>query len=295
VCVCVVCLCVNQHPEILSLLLQVKAHPCDKDYQHIEGMNGCSPVFVPSSYASTSPLGIVNMQTATRMIIPLSAQHGTYAQTMHRNGFVSMLGRPPFNYSTSSPMRKAGFLSTSSLLDAAGNTIFKQCRSVPQCFKDTFTHRGVDHTRHVFVEAGALSPNSKPFMREWHPSDATKCGIFGIWMSDESRMNGVNRMCEPTTPSSHYCCAVDVSVAPLFHLFHTHPEALDELEPVCNHPFGSPADNSYPLFSKARVLSIVKQIGRYVNALKMALLDASCSRCLGERCRQVSAKQLRDA
>jgi len=244
----------------------VRAHPCDKDYQHVEGLQGCSPVFTSSSSLSTSPLGIVNMQTGMRIVIPLGLQHATYAQTLQRDGFMSMLGRPPFNYSTSSPMRKAGFLSASSLLDSRGKTIFRQCKSVPQCFKDVFTHHGTEHTRRVFVEANALFLGSKPFMREWNPSDATKCGIFGIWISDESGTNGVNRMCEPTSPSSHYCCAVDVAVSPLFYLFHTFPAALDELEPLCNRPFSSASDSSYPLFSKARILSLVKQIGRCVRA-----------------------------
>ncbi len=159
-------------------------------------------------------------------------------------------------------MRKSGFMSTDSLLDSTGKTIFRKCKSIPQCFKDTFTYHRIQHTRHVFVEAGAVGESTVPLMREWHPSDATKCGIFGIWMYDERTQTGVNKMCPPTSAATHYCCAVDMAVSPLFYLFHTYPEVLDELEPVCNHLFTSPTDSLYPLFSKSNVLSLVKQIGR---------------------------------
>jgi hypothetical protein len=202
------------------------------------------------------------MQTGIRIPLPINMQHGTHAQTLQRDGFMRILGRPPFNYSTTSPMRKAGFLSTGSLLDANEKTIFMQCKSVRQCFKDTFTHLGLKYTRQVYVEKGAVGVASNAFMREWHPSDASKCGIFGIWLHDESTKKGINRMCEPTLPDDYYCCAVDMAVAPLFYLFHNHPQVLDELEPVCNRPFLSPTDTSYEVFRKSEIKDKVKQIGK---------------------------------
>jgi hypothetical protein len=42
-------------PGMLSLFetkkFQVAAHPCDRDYQHVDGMQGCSPVFSSASVA----------------------------------------------------------------------------------------------------------------------------------------------------------------------------------------------------------------------------------------------------
>lgn len=173
--------------------------------------------------------------------------------------------RPPFNYSTSSPKRKAGFLSTDTLLDSTGQTIFKQCKTVPQCFKDSFMHHGVEHTRQVYIEQGAIASASPAFMREWVPGDASKCGIFGYWVADASEVTA-NIMCPGTTTSSHYCCAVDFAVAPLFYLFYTYPEVFSGLEATCNRPFsfsyGGTIDASYPIFSKAAILAKIKQIGR---------------------------------
>ena len=68
--------------------------------------------------------------------------------------------RPPFNYSDGSPMRKSGFLSTSSLLDSTGATIFTQCKTVKQCFKDKFTFHGQEYTRRVYVPGAALGIDS---------------------------------------------------------------------------------------------------------------------------------------
>lgn len=163
-------------------------------------------------------------------------------------------------------MRKAGFLSTNQLVDKQGNTIFKPCSSVPQCFKDTFTHRGAERTRRVFLESKTLGSSLLPStMRDWSPNDAVKCGIFGIWLSDANG-NGANLMCPGTEPSTHYCCAVDVAVAPLLYLFDEHPETLSTLDRVCNTAFsyGSDVtDRSYPIFSRSNLESLVKRVGRY--------------------------------
>ena len=206
------------------------------------------------------------MDSQQRVLLPKGSEQATYAQTLQRDGYINMLGRPPFNYSAGSPMRSAGFLSTGNLLDSTGKTIFKSCKTLRQCFTDTFTHLGLEHTRRAYVESGALAQGSPAFMRDWQPSDATKCGIFGIWLYDENG-KGVNRMCPGTTDATHYCCALDVAVAPLFYLFNQVPSALDELEPVCNRPFspfGASSDSSYMIFSKQKVLTAVKQIGRSV-------------------------------
>lgn len=176
-------------------------------------------------------------------------------------------------------MRKSGFLSTDRLLNSKGETIFKPCNTVAQCIKDTFTFRGKDVTRRVFVEGSAVgsSSSSTPsFMRDWKPNDATKCGIFGVWLSDGNG-NGINRMCPGTTTATHYCCSVDVAVAPLMYLFHTYPGVLDELDGVCNKAFSpsaSTADRSYPIFSKSKVLSTVASIGRYY-AVPMAAASSA--------------------
>lgn len=174
--------------------------------------------------------------------------------------------RPPFNYSTVSPMRKSGFLSYERLLDTLGNTIFKPCNTIQQCFKDSFTFRGKDATRRVYIDAMSVGNTLIPsYMRDWKPNDATKCGIFGIWLSD-GQGNSINDMCPGAPDSSYYCCAVDVAVAPLQYVFSQYPSTLDELDSKCNVAFstsGSMLDRSYSVFSKRNVQNLVQRIGRY--------------------------------
>lgn len=107
-------------------------------------------------------------------------------------------------------------------------------------------------------------------MRDWRANDATKCGIFGVWLSDENTENptGINTMCPVTSPATHWCCAIDMAAAPLFHLFYQHGSTvLPELDAVCNRP---PLDDAFPggsrsytIFVKQRVEALVKQIGRH--------------------------------
>jgi hypothetical protein len=117
---------------------QVKPHPCDRDYQHIQGLEGCSPVFSASSLSGAPrSLCIVDMKAAQRVEMPKEVRYRTYAQTLQRSGYINMLGRPPFNYSIGSPKRKSGFLLADTLLDPEGkSTIFQPCKTVPQCFMD---------------------------------------------------------------------------------------------------------------------------------------------------------------
>lgn len=66
--------------------------------------------------------------------------------------------------------------------------------------QDTFTHHGVEVTRRVFIEgsalgiSGATGQASTSAMRDWRGSDASKCGSFGIWISDANGV-GVNVKC----------------------------------------------------------------------------------------------------
>ena len=86
-----------------------------------------------------------------------------------------LIHRPPFNYTDGSPMRKSGFLSATSLLDTRGATIFTQCKSVKQCFKDRFTFHGQEYTRRVYVPGSALGivlatgSVSDSSMEDWRP------------------------------------------------------------------------------------------------------------------------------
>lgn len=69
---------------------QVHPHPCDRDYQHLDGLRGCSPVV---SVNQRTPLGLVSMDKLVRYVTPLGKEYGTYAQTLQRNGYINMLGR----------------------------------------------------------------------------------------------------------------------------------------------------------------------------------------------------------
>ena len=107
-------------------------------------------------------------------------------------------------------------------------------------------------------------------MRDWRANDATKCGIFGVWISDENIENptGINTMCPGTDASTHWCCAMDMGALPLFYLFYAHGSTvLPELDAVCNRP---PLDEAFPggsraftIFAKQKVEALVKQIGRH--------------------------------
>jgi hypothetical protein len=253
---------------------QVKPHPCDRDYQHADGLVGCTPA--QGNIRSRGAIGLVDMRTETRTWAspPKDQEYGAYAQTLRRDGFISMLGRPPFNYSDGSPMRGAGFMSTSKLTKGPNHdSIFKRCSSIDQCFKDQFTHHGREATRKVYTPVEALGISAatagvRYFVRDWQPSDATRCGIAGFLVMDANG-KGVNRMCDNTQPDAYYCCMVDASVAPLFYLFSKHGgEVLDKLNNVCNRPPLSlstgieiPASSaSFQVFSRTKVQTIVSQI-----------------------------------
>ena len=117
------------------------------------------------------------------------------------------------------------------------------------------------------MDGKAVGSSSTPSnMRDWRPNDATKCGIFGIWLSDGAGTSGINTMCPGTSSTTHYCCAIDVAVAPLQYLFYQYPQTLDQLDGVCNKAFSTNAytvDRSYPIFSKTAIQTLVAKIGRY--------------------------------
>lgn len=251
---------------------QVQPHPCDKDYQHAQGLLGCSPSFIQASAsARRSAVGLVNMDKLLRIRLPRGSEHGTHAQTLLRSGYMNMLGRPPFEYADGTDYRKAGFMSTQRLLDARDQTIFRPCKTVKQCFEDRFTHHGQEVTRRVFVKADSIGAidagtgaRTVSFMRDWLSRDASKCGIFGFWLVDQND-NPVNDKCSRDAPSTtHYCCALDMAVNPLFYMFMEHPDTLDELDAVCNRaPSDLPSSAAggsaatYQIFSKSRVENIL--------------------------------------
>jgi hypothetical protein len=167
--------------------IQVKPHPCDRDYQHIQGLEGCSPVFSASSLSGAPrSLGIVDMEAAQRVEMPRKVRYGTYAQTLQRSGYINMLGRPPFNYSIGSPKRKSGFLSADTLLDPEGkSTIFQPCKTVPQCFMDRLLllarlhahfilHRISHASSRVILLPGQIAP-PRPVARSFYSSPYLAC------------------------------------------------------------------------------------------------------------------------
>jgi hypothetical protein len=260
-----------------TMKFQVHPHPCDRDYQHADGLVGCSPE--EGTLQSRGAIGLVHMRSQARTI-PSSkdGEYGTYAQTLRKDGFINMLGRPPFNYTDGSPMRKAGFMSASTLTKGPNqDSIFKQCNSLEQCFKDQFTHHGKETTRRVFVPLDALGisvqsssvgDSAQYSARDWQPSDATRCGIAGVLVMDANG-NSVNRKCQNAPKETHYCCMVDMQVAPLFYLFSKHgAEVMDDLDRVCNRGTLSQtigieipsSAQSFQVFSRSRVQSIVSTI-----------------------------------
>jgi hypothetical protein len=265
----------------------VKPHPCDKDYQHLERLRGCAPVVnarsgalaaAVVSHAGLLPQSLEDLETeeqvadafssgAIRREFPATVS-GTLAQTLRRDGYINMQGRPPFDYSASSPMRSSGFLSYSNaLVSERGDSIFQSCSTVRQCFKDTFTFRGEERTRRVFVRGDAIQATGiASYMRDWSPEDAAKCGIFGVWISD-GKGKGVNRMCPGTSDSTHYCCQVDMAAVPLHYLFTKFPAVLAQLSDVCNSdPIltqTSTASSSYIIFNSGRIRSVTQQVGEF--------------------------------
>jgi hypothetical protein len=119
-------------------------------------------------------------------------------------------------------------------------------------------------------------------MRDWKPSDAAKCGIFGISVEDASGIAD-KRMCPIPSDkvNEYYCCMVDVAVVPLFHLFQEHSYVLRELDEVCNRPYSPTlkrsSDTSYPIFSKTKVQSVV-QGGKFSNGKFYAVPSTGTAR-----------------
>ncbi len=157
--------------------VQVLPHPCDRDYQHAEGLQGCAPVVFPNQRTS---LGLVNMDKMVRHAMPMGKEYATHAQTLRRSGYVNMLGRPPFDYSDGTALRKSGFLSADTLLGQSGDTIFVPCKSVKQCFEDKFTHHAKEVTRRVFIEA-ASQVVCLCYLEVWLPAFViSKCGCLHL-------------------------------------------------------------------------------------------------------------------
>jgi hypothetical protein len=144
-----------------------------------------------------------------------------------------------------------------------------------------FTHRGIENSRRVFLPADAFFSSKEPsFMRDWKPSDAAKCGIFGISVEDSNGFPD-KRMCPGTQNLEYYCCMVDVAVVPLFHIFQQNPYVLNELDEVCNRPY-SPTlsrstDTSYPIFSKTKIQSLI-QGGKFSNGKYYAVPSTGTAR-----------------
>jgi hypothetical protein len=224
---------------------RVLAHPCDRDYQHLQGMKGCAPSFSLNA-DRRSILGYVDTTNGLRIDVDPDKAKGTYAQTMDRNHFTSVgLGRPPFDTSTSSAYRGPGFMSETSIFNE-DRTVFESCRNIEQCFVDMFTYNGKNVKRKV------LDPATKE-MRYWKGEDGQNCGIFGIWIE---KFESSVAICPGLDTNIHYCCYMDPAVVPLFYMFHYHQEdTLKPLSDICN------SDSVFKIFSPGEIKTHLNNIG----------------------------------
>lgn len=106
---------------------RVHAHPCDRDYQHIQGMQGCAPSFSLAT-DKRGLLGYVSTSSGKRLEVDAAESKSTYAQTIDRQRFgIVGLGRPNFDISMQSPYRGTGFMSETTIFKN-DKTVFKSCR-----------------------------------------------------------------------------------------------------------------------------------------------------------------------
>jgi hypothetical protein len=127
----------------------------------------------------------------------------TYAQTIDRSMYsVVGLGRPPFPYN-----RKTGFLSYSKPLfnekegaTDGGETVFRQCRTIEQCFVDEFTYNGVRRDRMIYDDKS----RSTPVFREWGANESEVCGIFGYRLEKDA----AQVECPGLDTRDYACCKV---------------------------------------------------------------------------------------
>lgn len=161
---------------------RVLPHPCDRDYMHLQGMRGCSPVV----YGGNRALGILSMSEGRAQDwAMLQAPRSRLARTISRadqarvqallanlnasplttatevqlakaivelsinfgqvTRFLNTVGRPPYDR-LGADYRKFGFMGMKSMPDSAGggeaSSTFRNCSLVPQCRKDPFTFNG---------------------------------------------------------------------------------------------------------------------------------------------------------
>ena len=219
----------HSHLSMLSLWdtgkFRVLPHVCDRDYQHLAGLQGCAPSFSLNS-AKRGPLGYINLELEKRMF-PGTTKN-TYVQTIDRLGYsIVGLGTLPFGTSPQEGYRKAGFLSTKAdvFVESSGQSIFKACKTLDQCFVDDFYYNGKVVSRRVYTYY-----NQQPKMRDWKPSESENCGIFAMEETDRP-----TDYCLGINPTTHACCIIDPAVAPLYYMLKKNPSLLaQELHGTCN-------------------------------------------------------------
>lgn len=220
--------------KMLSLLetkkFRVLPHACDRDYQHMHQLSGCAPSFSLAG-DQRGLLGYVDIPTGRRMIP--SVRKSTYVQTFDRNGFsVVGMGKIPFEHIMGSAYRKTGFLSTDKQIydPQSKKSLFVQCSSLEQCFVDKYFYNGkmIANRRVIGLDPGSQTPVKQ--QRDWKPSEAENCGIFGIEVTNYAR----DLQCPGINKKTQSCCMLDVAVAPLYYLLKKVPGALDDLDRVCN-------------------------------------------------------------
>jgi hypothetical protein len=168
----------------------VLPHVCDRDYEHLENMRGCTPIdAVVLSYES----GVSNGRNFQEL-------RSTHAQTFDRSNRISFL-KPDALYFAN---KRTGFLSVeippqvTRSSDTSPDRTFQKCGSIPQCVRLPFHFNGGVTSRVV---------NDMVQLRPWDfDKDSEMCGSFGVFL-------GVNHPRCAGLGNNVNCCMIDKGVA----------------------------------------------------------------------------------
>lgn len=143
------------------------AHACDRDYMHLDGMQGCVPRLLEESGSRTDFVDMSRVKARPRL-----NPRGRIMRTFGKDKFIPMVQSRAVPGVTDSQYASSGFMS----MQEVGGGRFTPCREVAMCREDTFRVAGEAKARQSVGPDGSVSA--------WQQSHSISCGMYGRLDSD---------------------------------------------------------------------------------------------------------------
>lgn len=153
---------------------RVHAHQCDRDYMHVQGHRGCSPVVLETEDPSTD---FVHLLTA--QLVPRQNPRGRLMRTFRRGRYIPLL-QPIQPAGVSEPQwLTSGFMS----MPEIGGKPFAPCIGMVSCHPDEFRVAG--ELRGRLRWPGNTVDRPAQHVGDWKPTawkqaEGSECGMFGM-------------------------------------------------------------------------------------------------------------------